>query len=180
MIVPCLRIRTRAMLSTRKPSSWATSSRTARPTRTTKVGAGPVPRTTSTSPGADLPLPPPHTRSRVVSMWCSHPIWGCNFRPEVRAWWATKFSFTNYQGSTPALYTWNDMNEVQPACGPSPLPVAFTTSSSSSSHLTTALLVHSPPCSTDPKCRCTRMPFTASTTRSGSTGTCTTSTDSTT
>jgi alpha 1,3-glucosidase len=35
-----------------------------------------------------------------------------SIRPEVRAWWATKFSFSNYQGSTPALYTWNDMNEV--------------------------------------------------------------------
>lgn len=39
-------------------------------------------------------------------------------RPEVRAWWATKFSFTNYQGSTPALYTWNDMNEPSVFNGP--------------------------------------------------------------
>jgi alpha 1,3-glucosidase len=39
-------------------------------------------------------------------------------RPEVRAWWATKFSFSNYQGSTPALYTWNDMNEPSVFNGP--------------------------------------------------------------
>lgn len=33
--------------------------------------------------------------------------------PDVRAWWAEQFSFENYKGSTPILYTWNDMNEVR-------------------------------------------------------------------
>lgn len=31
--------------------------------------------------------------------------------PEVREWWAEKFSYKNYVGSTPSLYIWNDMNE---------------------------------------------------------------------
>ncbi|KAM2855712.1 hypothetical protein PS2_000152 [Malus domestica] len=31
-------------------------------------------------------------------------------RPEVRSWWAEKFSIENYVGSTPSLYIWNDMN----------------------------------------------------------------------
>jgi len=39
-------------------------------------------------------------------------------RREVREWWAQKFSYENYQGSTPALYTWNDMNEPSVFNGP--------------------------------------------------------------
>ncbi|XP_035208947.1 neutral alpha-glucosidase AB-like isoform X2 [Stegodyphus dumicola] len=31
--------------------------------------------------------------------------------PEIRDWWASKFSLDQYQGSTLSLYTWNDMNE---------------------------------------------------------------------
>ncbi|GAB4835531.1 Probable glucan 1,3-alpha-glucosidase [Ancistrocladus abbreviatus] len=38
--------------------------------------------------------------------------------PEVRAWWADKFSYENYVGSTPSLYIWNDMNEPSVFNGP--------------------------------------------------------------
>ena len=31
--------------------------------------------------------------------------------PEIRSWWADKFSLSSYKGSTPSLYIWNDMNE---------------------------------------------------------------------
>ncbi|KAB2603846.1 glucan 1,3-alpha-glucosidase [Pyrus ussuriensis x Pyrus communis] len=39
-------------------------------------------------------------------------------RPEIRSWWAEKFSFENYVGSTPSLYIWNDMNEPSVFNGP--------------------------------------------------------------
>lgn len=47
--------------------------------------------------------------------------------PEIREWWAEKFSLKEYVGSTPSLYIWNDMNEpsvfngpeVMSICGPS-------------------------------------------------------------
>ncbi|KAJ6815921.1 putative glucan 1,3-alpha-glucosidase [Iris pallida] len=38
--------------------------------------------------------------------------------PEIREWWAEKFSFENYVGSTPSLYIWNDMNEPSVFNGP--------------------------------------------------------------
>ncbi|KAF8027470.1 hypothetical protein BT93_E0391 [Corymbia citriodora subsp. variegata] len=38
--------------------------------------------------------------------------------PEIRSWWADKFSFENYVGSTPTLYIWNDMNEPSVFNGP--------------------------------------------------------------
>ncbi|KAH7292375.1 hypothetical protein KP509_29G065300 [Ceratopteris richardii] len=38
--------------------------------------------------------------------------------PEVQKWWAEKFSFNNYVGSTPSLYIWNDMNEPSVFNGP--------------------------------------------------------------
>ncbi|GMH10395.1 hypothetical protein Nepgr_012236 [Nepenthes gracilis] len=38
--------------------------------------------------------------------------------PEIRAWWADKFSYKNYVGSTPSLYIWNDMNEPSVFNGP--------------------------------------------------------------
>ncbi|KAJ4965777.1 hypothetical protein NE237_017626 [Protea cynaroides] len=38
--------------------------------------------------------------------------------PEIRSWWAEKFSFKNYVGSTPILYIWNDMNEPSVFNGP--------------------------------------------------------------
>ncbi|KAL2347195.1 hypothetical protein Fmac_001195 [Flemingia macrophylla] len=38
--------------------------------------------------------------------------------PEIREWWAEKFSYKNYVGSTPSLYIWNDMNEPSVFNGP--------------------------------------------------------------
>lgn len=38
--------------------------------------------------------------------------------PEIRSWWAGKFSYENYVGSTPSLYIWNDMNEPSVFNGP--------------------------------------------------------------
>ncbi|XP_027329668.1 probable glucan 1,3-alpha-glucosidase [Abrus precatorius] len=38
--------------------------------------------------------------------------------PEIRSWWAEKFSYQNYVGSTPSLYIWNDMNEPSVFNGP--------------------------------------------------------------
>ncbi|XP_077249759.1 glycosyl hydrolases family 31 protein [Tasmannia lanceolata] len=38
--------------------------------------------------------------------------------PEIRSWWADKFSLQNYVGSTPSLYIWNDMNEPSVFNGP--------------------------------------------------------------
>lgn len=38
--------------------------------------------------------------------------------PEIRSWWADRFSYENYVGSTPSLYIWNDMNEPSVFNGP--------------------------------------------------------------
>ncbi|XP_020244729.1 probable glucan 1,3-alpha-glucosidase, partial [Asparagus officinalis] len=38
--------------------------------------------------------------------------------PEIREWWAEKFSLENYKGSTRSLYIWNDMNEPSVFNGP--------------------------------------------------------------
>ncbi|GBF95413.1 glucan 1,3-alpha-glucosidase-like [Raphidocelis subcapitata] len=38
--------------------------------------------------------------------------------PEVRSWWAQQFALDKYQGSTPNLYIWNDMNEPSVFNGP--------------------------------------------------------------
>ncbi|EPS71756.1 alpha-glucosidase, partial [Genlisea aurea] len=38
--------------------------------------------------------------------------------PEIRSWWADRFSYKNYVGSTPSLYVWNDMNEPSVFNGP--------------------------------------------------------------
>jgi len=37
---------------------------------------------------------------------------------EVREWWAGRFAYDKYEGSTPTLYTWNDMNEPSVFNGP--------------------------------------------------------------
>jgi alpha 1,3-glucosidase len=36
----------------------------------------------------------------------------------VRDWWAGRFAYDKYEGSTPTLYTWNDMNEPSVFNGP--------------------------------------------------------------
>ncbi|KAM6563218.1 hypothetical protein CsatB_023216 [Cannabis sativa] len=38
--------------------------------------------------------------------------------PEIRSWWAERFSTEVYVGSTPSLYIWNDMNEPSVFNGP--------------------------------------------------------------
>ncbi|KAH9308324.1 hypothetical protein KI387_036235, partial [Taxus chinensis] len=38
--------------------------------------------------------------------------------PEIRSWWADKFSLSSYGGSTRTLYIWNDMNEPSVFNGP--------------------------------------------------------------
>ncbi|XP_032939455.1 neutral alpha-glucosidase AB isoform X2 [Catharus ustulatus] len=38
--------------------------------------------------------------------------------PEMREWWASMFAFDQYEGSTEALFTWNDMNEPSVFSGP--------------------------------------------------------------
>ncbi|KDP24259.1 hypothetical protein JCGZ_26689 [Jatropha curcas] len=38
--------------------------------------------------------------------------------PEIRSWWADRFSYSNYVGSTASLYIWNDMNEPSVFNGP--------------------------------------------------------------
>ncbi|OUS47026.1 glycosyl hydrolases family 31-domain-containing protein [Ostreococcus tauri] len=38
--------------------------------------------------------------------------------PDVREWWAGKFSLNSYEGSTKDLYIWNDMNEPSVFNGP--------------------------------------------------------------
>jgi mannosyl-oligosaccharide alpha-1,3-glucosidase len=38
--------------------------------------------------------------------------------PAARKFWSDKFAFDQYKGSTPSLYTWNDMNEPSVFTGP--------------------------------------------------------------
>lgn len=40
------------------------------------------------------------------------------YRPEVREYWSSLFALDQYKGSTPNLYTWNDMNEPSVFNGP--------------------------------------------------------------
>ena len=37
---------------------------------------------------------------------------------KVRSWWADQFSYKRYKGSSPSLFTWNDMNEMSVFNGP--------------------------------------------------------------
>ncbi|KAJ3384794.1 hypothetical protein HDU84_002633 [Entophlyctis sp. JEL0112] len=52
--------------------------------------------------------------------WCwpgtSH--WLDYLNPASRKFWAEQFHYSNYEGSTPTLYTWNDMNEPSVFNGP--------------------------------------------------------------
>lgn len=40
------------------------------------------------------------------------------FNPAVRDYWATHFRYDKYEGSTPNLFVWNDMNEPSVFSGP--------------------------------------------------------------
>ncbi|KAJ3233308.1 hypothetical protein HDU81_002349 [Chytriomyces hyalinus] len=50
--------------------------------------------------------------------WPGSSYWIDYLNPEGRKFWAEQFKYTNYQGSTPSLYTWNDMNEPSVFNGP--------------------------------------------------------------
>ncbi|RKO90353.1 glycosyl hydrolases family 31-domain-containing protein [Blyttiomyces helicus] len=50
--------------------------------------------------------------------WPGDSNWIDYTMPEGRRFWAEKFLYTEYQGSTPSLYTWNDMNEPSVFSGP--------------------------------------------------------------
>ncbi|KAI9090946.1 glycosyl hydrolases family 31-domain-containing protein [Phlyctochytrium arcticum] len=55
-----------------------------------------------------------------VEGWCwpGNSNWIDYTNPKAREYWARKFLFTEYKGSTPSLYTWNDMNEPSVFTGP--------------------------------------------------------------
>lgn len=50
--------------------------------------------------------------------WPGSSSWPDFVNPEIRKWWASKFNYNEYVGSTPDLYTWNDMNEPSVFNGP--------------------------------------------------------------
>eukprot|EP01114_Cavostelium_apophysatum_P007213 TRINITY_DN1908_c0_g1_i2.p1 TRINITY_DN1908_c0_g1~~TRINITY_DN1908_c0_g1_i2.p1 ORF type:complete len:931 (+),score=264.69 TRINITY_DN1908_c0_g1_i2:127-2919(+) len=50
--------------------------------------------------------------------WPGSSSWIDYTSPKARQWWADKFSYDVYQQSTPALFTWNDMNEPSVFSGP--------------------------------------------------------------
>lgn len=50
--------------------------------------------------------------------WSGQSSWLDYTSPVVRDWWATRFEYQNYIGSTKDLYTWNDMNEPSVFNGP--------------------------------------------------------------
>ncbi|XP_065942611.1 neutral alpha-glucosidase AB isoform X2 [Magallana gigas] len=50
--------------------------------------------------------------------WPGSSSWPDFINPEVRNWWASKFQYSEYGGSTPDLYIWNDMNEPSVFNGP--------------------------------------------------------------
>lgn len=50
--------------------------------------------------------------------WPGSSSWPDFLAKSVRDWWAGLFAYDVYQGSTPALFTWNDMNEPSVFNGP--------------------------------------------------------------
>ena len=50
--------------------------------------------------------------------WPGSSVYIDMMNPESVAWWAKQFDFSKYQGSTPNLYVWNDMNEPSVFNGP--------------------------------------------------------------
>lgn len=45
--------------------------------------------------------------------------------PESVSWWAGQFALSKYEGSTPNLYVWNDMNEPSVFNGPEVSQAAY-------------------------------------------------------
>jgi len=50
--------------------------------------------------------------------WPGSSSWIDFLNPKAREWWAKRFDYNIYQGSTPNLFTWNDMNEPSVFSGP--------------------------------------------------------------
>ena len=50
--------------------------------------------------------------------WPGQSNWIDYTNSKARDYWAEQFEYQNYQGSTPTLYTWNDMNEPSVFSGP--------------------------------------------------------------
>lgn len=50
--------------------------------------------------------------------WPGSSSWIDYMNPEARKWWASKFAYDQYQGSTDSLFIWNDMNEPSVFNGP--------------------------------------------------------------
>ncbi|XP_003377284.1 putative neutral alpha-glucosidase AB [Trichinella spiralis] len=58
--------------------------------------------------------------NRVYEGWCwpGAAVYLDFLNPEVRKWYANKYQFSEYKGSTEDLYVWNDMNEPSVFSGP--------------------------------------------------------------
>ncbi|KAG0198537.1 hypothetical protein BGX28_008026 [Mortierella sp. GBA30] len=50
--------------------------------------------------------------------WPGSSQWIDFYNPKARDWWASQFSYDQYEGSTKHLFTWNDMNEPSVFSGP--------------------------------------------------------------
>jgi len=50
--------------------------------------------------------------------WPGSSSWVDYVSATARQWWADQFAYDRYQGSTPSLFTWNDMNEPSVFNGP--------------------------------------------------------------
>ncbi|KAL5009154.1 hypothetical protein ScPMuIL_014735 [Solemya velum] len=50
--------------------------------------------------------------------WPGSSGWPDFLNPEVRKWWASKFAYSSYAGSSKDLHVWNDMNEPSVFNGP--------------------------------------------------------------
>jgi alpha 1,3-glucosidase len=60
----------------------------------------------------------PNTDDYTGWCWPGDSNWIDFFNPQARKWWQSLFSFTRHIGSTPNLFTWNDMNEPSVFTGP--------------------------------------------------------------
>lgn len=43
--------------------------------------------------------------------WPGRSVWVDFYNPNARLWWSRRFNYSLYQGSSPYLFVWNDMNE---------------------------------------------------------------------
>lgn len=50
--------------------------------------------------------------------WPGSSSWLDFMNPAIRSWWADQFAFDKYEGTTPGMFIWNDMNEPSVFNGP--------------------------------------------------------------